>query len=154
MIVTLETLGSKPPVLTIENSHVRIVFHRLISWLLESSRTSLSHGPSFILGQTSLRDVNALVVWILAGSWNIEFQTLAVEDLIIVESRRSLVESYVLTGECFVITGSAFCGPLSSSIFEVILNFLVRFNYVFDSFEEAVVEFRIICRVLVLLLRI
>lgn len=120
------------------------MFQRLSSWLLEGSWTSLSHGPIFILGQTSLRYVNALVIWILTRSWNVEFQTLAIEDLIIVESWRSLIETYVLTRECFVVTGSSFRGPLSSSIFKVILDFLVCFDYVFDSFEKAVIEFRII----------
>ena len=140
VIVTLKSFGSKSLILTIENGHILIILHRLISWLLESSRTCLSHGPVFILWHTCLRNMNILVIWILTRSRNVEFQTLAVEYLIIIESWRCLIKTYVLSRECFIIISSTFSGPLSSGVFKVILDFLVCLDNILDSLEKTVIK--------------
>ena len=96
--------------------------------------------------------MNILVVWILTRSRNVEFQTLAVGNLIVIESWGCLIKTYVLSRECFIIVSSSFSGPLSSSVFEVILNFLVCLDHILYSFEKAVIKLRIICRIHVFLI--
>lgn len=98
--------------------------------------------------------MNILVVWILTRSRNVEFQTLAVENLIIIESWRCLIKTYVLSRKCFVIVSSTLGGPLSSGVFEVILDFLVCRDHILHSLEKAVIKLRIIGRILVFLTRV
>ena len=152
VIVALLSFGSKSLILTIENGHIALILlHGLMPWLLESSRTCLSHGPVFILWHTCLGNMNIFVVWILTRSRNVEFQTLAVEYLIIVESWRCLIKTYVLSRKCFIIVSSTFGGPLSSGVFEVILDFLVCLDHILHSLEKAVIKLRVIGRVSVFL---
>ena len=61
---------------------------------------------------------------ILTRSRNIEFQTLAVEHLVVVESWRCLIEANIFAREDLVVSCSSLRGPLSSRVFEVILNLI------------------------------
>ena len=85
--------------------------------------------------------MHILVVWILTRSRNVEFQTLAVENLIIIESWRCLIKTYVLSRKCFIIVSSTFGGPLSSGVFEVILDFLVCRDHILDSLKRLLLNF-------------
>jgi len=67
-------------------------------------------------------------LWILARTRNIKLQTLSVEDLIVIESRRSMVEPNILAREHFIIHGSFFPSPLGSSVLKIILTFFFGSN--------------------------
>lgn len=66
-------------------------------------------------------------MFILSRAWHVELEALSVEDLVVVESWRCLIEANVLAREHFVVSGPTFRCPLSPGIFEVILNFISSF---------------------------
>ena len=67
-------------------------------------------------------DFNMLAVSILSWTWHIKLQTLPVEHLIVVESRRCFIEANVLAGEDLVVGGAALRRPLCPRVLEVVLN--------------------------------
>jgi len=83
---------------------------------------------------------------VLTGSRNIKFQALAIEDLIVIESRRGLIECNMFAWECFIVTSSAFGCPLRSTISKVVLHFFVGSQYIFSSFKKWILNFRVIGR--------
>ena len=110
------------------------------SWLLESSWSHLVHSSESVLGLACVCDVASLTLWILARSWDIKFQALTVEHLVVVKSWWGLIETDVLSGEHFVITCSTFLGPLSSCILKVVLHFLVSSSLTFRTFDQRIIS--------------
>jgi hypothetical protein len=101
-------------------------------------------GTDLVLGLGCRGNVHHWLLSILAGSWHVELETLAVEHLVVVKSRGGVIETNVLSGEHFVISCTTLVGPLGSRIFKVILHFLVRFQHIFVSFHQRILNFIII----------
>lgn len=152
MIIGRETLLTESFLLRIENSLE--LLHCFSSWLLESSRSNLFCSCIFVLCLRSLSDFLKWLWRILSWAWHIEFQTLSVEDLIIVESWRSVIKTDVLSWEDFIVRCSTFSSPLGSSILKVILAFFICSFYIFVCFHEWTVQFRFVQRHILLLFRI
>ena len=83
---------------------------------------------------------------VLTGSRNIKFQALAIEDLIVIESRRGLIECNMFAWECFIVTSSALASPISSSIFKIVLYFFACSQHIFISFQQRVLNFGFVSR--------
>lgn len=79
---------------------------------------------------------------ILPWSWYIKLQTLAVEHLVEVEPRWSLIKSNVFSREGFVVICSDFLVPFSTCVFEVVLYFILNPEYLLRLMHHGVVENR------------
>lgn len=115
-------------------------FSDVTSWLLESSWSHLIHCSKPIFRLTCISNVASLTLWILPRSRNIKFQALAVEDLVVVESRRSLIKTDVLSRKHLVILCSAFGRPLSSRILKVILASFLCFDNTLGTFDQSIIS--------------
>ena len=90
-------------------------------------------------------------LWILARTRNIKLQALPVEDLIVIEPRRSMIEPDILAGEHFIIHCSLFPSPFSSSVLKIILTFFFGSNdilYAILSEQGALSKLRVIADLL------
>ena len=95
-LVCLKALCFEPLLLGVE--HSQRLLHRLTSRLLEGARSSLSLGPISVLWLGCHSNcLLAAVFCVLARSWDIELQRLAVEHLVVIESWGCLVECNVLS---------------------------------------------------------
>lgn len=70
-----------------------------------------------------------VLVRVLAWAWHVEFQRLAVEHLVIVESGRDVVERNFLASEGLVIFGSVLFGPLLI-ILQIRDNIFIAYDWV------------------------
>lgn len=73
---------------------------------------------------------------ILTWSWNIKFQTLPVEHLVVIESWRCFIEANVFARKDLVISGTALRGPLCSRVFEVVLYLISRSAEILGAFQD------------------
>ena len=101
--VAVLSLVLEPALTGIENNSILKVF---VSWLTESSRTN----------GLSVSTLDLQIFIILPWAWYFQFQTLSVEDLVGVESRRGTIETDLLTREGLVVSGSHLLGPLRALI--------------------------------------
>ena len=132
----------EPFLLTIKYSRTS---HCLASGLLESTWSHQIWCSYPILWLTGDSNVCSLALWVLARSWYIKFETLAVEYLIIIESWRCLIKPNILSWEYFVIWSTTFLMPIYSSIFEIILNFFICSNHIFHTLKQWILaKFRIV----------
>ena len=83
-------------------------------------------GPNHIFRSRTVLDEEHLALSVLAWARHVEFQALAIEDLVVVESRTRIVESDVFAREDLVVSSSSFRCPLSSRVLEIIHNFIFR----------------------------
>ena len=104
--IGLLSLHFKSLLLCVEYRHV--CFHVFRARLLESAGPGLEGGADFVLGLSSLLYLVNLSVFVLAWAWNVEFETLSIEDLVVVKSGRSFVESDIFARENFVVTSTTF----------------------------------------------
>jgi len=100
---------------------------------LESSWPYLIISSHSVLWLAGMTYICSMSLWILARTWNIKLQTLSVEDLIVIEPRRSMIKTDILAWEHFIIHRSFFSCPFSSSIFKIVLTFFFGSNDVFYS---------------------
>jgi len=100
---------------------------------LESSWPYLIISSHSVLWLAGMTYICSMSLWILARTWNIKLQTLSIENLIVIETRRSMIEADILAWEHFIIHCSFFSSPFSSSVLEIILTFFFGPNDVFYS---------------------
>ena len=112
----------------------------VVSWLLESTWSHLVYGSKSVFGLACVGDVASFALWVLARSWDIEFQALTVKDLVVVESWWCLIKTNVLSGEQFVVSSSSFLSPFSSCILEIILNFFICPSLAFGAFNQRIIS--------------
>ena len=67
-------------------------------------------------------------MFILSRAWHVELEALSVEDLVVIEPWRCLIEANVLAREHLVVSSPTLRCPLSPCIFEVILHFVSSFT--------------------------
>ena len=100
---------------------------------LESSRPYLIISSHPVLWLAGVTYICSMSLRILARTWNIKLQTLSIEDLVVIETWRSMIKTDVLAWEHFIIHRSFFTCPLSSSIFKIILTLFFGSNDVLYS---------------------
>jgi len=138
MVKGLKTFKSKSLILTIKNSTklIRSCFHSFTSRLLECSRSDLFLSSKLVFRLTCDSNLLSFLCWVLSWTWHIKLQALSIEYLVIVESRRCLIKSNILSRKNFIITSSTLSSPLSSCIFKIILYFFISFNYILRSLKK------------------
>ena len=104
--IGLLSLHFKSLLLRVEYRHVCL--HVFRARLLEGTRPSLEGSADFVLGLGSLLYLMNCAVFVLTRTWNVELETLPIEDLVVVKSGRSFVESDIFTGENFVVRSTTF----------------------------------------------
>lgn len=112
----------KSLLLSVKDRHV--ASHIFGARLLESAGPGLRRSTVGVLWLGAGVDLELDAMLVLSGARNIKLQTLAVEDLIVVETWRSFIESNILTGKHFVVGGSALGSPLRSRVLEVVLHLI------------------------------
>lgn len=139
MDVCSQTFVLESLFLAVEDCAAAGTWFSLTSWLLECTWTHLIFGSESIFWLACVSNITSLALWVLSRSWHIELQTLTIENLIIIESWWCLVKANVLAGEHLVVRSSTFRGPLSSIVFEIVLAFFIRFNYVLDTLKQWII---------------
>ena len=136
MLVSGQTLFLESLFLAVEDGfalEARLGGVGFASRSLESSWPYLIISPHSILWLAGMTYVGSMSLRILTRAWNIKLQTLSIEHLVVIETRRSMIEANVLAREHFVIHCSFFSCPFCSSVLEVVLAFLVSSDDVFDA---------------------
>ena len=75
-------------------------------------------------------------VLILAWTRDIKLKTLSIKDLVVIKSRRSLIETNILSREDLVVRGSALRRPLRPCVLEVILHLVSCFTELLRTFQD------------------
>ena len=125
-IICLQALWFEPLLLRVKDSHR--IFYALGPWLLEGSWSDKFLSTHLVLWLGGGGNFVHWLCGVLTWSGHIKLEALAIEHLIVVKSGRRVIESNVLAGEHFVVTGTTLIRPLSSRIIEVILYFLASFE--------------------------
>ena len=120
MDVCCQALELESLLLTVEDRH--IVLQSFGPRLLEGARPRLRSCSDFVLWLRSCVYFVVEAVPVLTWTRHIELQTLSVKHLVVVESRRRLVEADVLAREDLVVGGAALRSPLRPRVLEVILD--------------------------------
>ncbi len=149
--VRLKALLLKPLLLGVES---QVVLHRFASGLLESAGSAEPVSTQLALGLGRRSNFRGFSMDVLPGARNVELQALPIENLVVVEARRGLVEANILSGEHFVVRSSPLGEPLLSGVLEVVLNLLARFDDVFRVLEEGVLDLASVVGVCSILLRL
>ena len=134
MIVGSQSLHLETLLLHVKDGHVFL--HGFAAWLLESAGASQVRCTRLILRHRLDSDLLSLLRRIVARAWHAELETLTVEDLIVIEAWRSLVEADVLAREHLVVDSAALASPGRASILEVILGEVCRAQHVVRALER------------------
>jgi hypothetical protein len=125
VIIALKSFHLKSLFLTIENSHILSV--HCFSCMLKCARTSLTNCTKLVFGFRTVFNCKNFIFFILARTWHIELKASSKEHLIVSKSIYCLVETDIFTRVYFIIRCSSFWSPLSSWVFEVVLDSIESF---------------------------
>jgi hypothetical protein len=93
--------------LVFESSLARVEHHRILEMIV--SRLTECSGPTAVAldGQLAI---------VLARSWDFEFETLTIENLVGVKTGGSAIETDFLPRESFIVSGSHLLGPIRTLV--------------------------------------
>jgi hypothetical protein len=129
MIITLKSFHLKSLLLTVEYSHI-LSMHSF-SCLLKCARTSLTNGTKLVFWFRTVFNCENFIFPILSRTRNIKLKAGTKEYLIISKSIYCLVKTNIFTRVNFIIRCSSFWSPLCSWVFEIVLNSIKSFKFVY-----------------------
>ena len=96
------------------------MLHCFASWLLEGSWSDELLGPYLILGLRSSGDLGLSRGVVVTRTWDIVFNFMAIENLVVALTGLSHIESDVFAGEHLVVLCSQLFHPLISAVLNII----------------------------------
>jgi hypothetical protein len=141
MVVSSQTFHLEALFLRIKDCQV--LLNILWPRLLESTRSCEVISSCLIFWLRSSHYLFLPIGWIMTRSWYTKFQWLTIENLIKIESRRSLIKANIFSRKYFIIRCSSFLCPISSRIIKIILHFVHCSHEIICTFKNLSITLKV-----------